>query len=238
MSKLTFVTLAAVGLGLAAAVWYGFEPPAGQAGVVPANAANATSSLAAATPVAQANGASGASGATPAPAGLATANVVAGAMSATASGLGTGAAPIAGSAAATGGASGVGLSPRAWPTPPLSLRLNDPTTVQVGDRPWAVLGTQSLKQGEATTAVLVLRDESSGQLDYRQSALRFSLAAGVDYEAFIAQIPKATRVFANSIYGEAPLEPADIGLAYAHLKGDSRVTSVTFSPLPVHINKR
>lgn len=143
----------------------------------------------------------------------------------------------------TGGApanasSGSGLSPRSWPTPPLSLRLQSPSPVQIGERAWAILGTQTLNQGDVFTAVLVLRDESSGQLDYRQSALRFTLNAGGDYEATIAQIPGAKRVFANSVYAEIALEPADIGAAYARLKADARVATVGFSPLPAQVNKK
>jgi hypothetical protein len=143
----------------------------------------------------------------------------------------------------TGGApanasSGSGLSPRSWPTPPLSLRLNAPSLVQIGDRSWAILGTQTPNQGDVSTAVLVLRDESSGQLDYRQAALRFTLNAGGDYEATIAQIPGAKRVFANSVYAEIALEPADIGAAYARLKADARVATVGFSPLLAQVNKK
>jgi hypothetical protein len=237
MNTPTKLTVIAVALALAAWAGLALLPGDGRGLAVQAGAAPDANAMPGAQPGAAAMAATGA-GASP---GVALTNGAA--LTANPGATPTTSPTAAGTVGATGPLAGVaaggsGLSTKSWPTPPLSLRLGDAPPVQIGERPWAVLGTQVLDRGDVKTAVLVLRDESSGQLDYRQSALRFTLAAGGDYEAYIAQIPGAKRVFANALYGEVVLEPADIAAAYSRLKADGRVATVVFSPLPALVNKK
>lgn len=80
---------------------------------------------------------------------------------------------------------------------------------------------------------LVLRDETSGQLEFRQSALRFVLNEGQDYESFIRSRTNATRLFANPLYGDIGVDPSRIATEYAALASDPRVSKVMFIPLEV-----
>ena len=74
---------------------------------------------------------------------------------------------------------------------------------------------------------------SSGQLDYRQSALRFVLQPGQDYEAFIRERRNAQRVFVNLLYGDISVDPTTIAAEYTALAADKRVVKVQFIPLVV-----
>lgn len=115
--------------------------------------------------------------------------------------------------------------------PPLTRALELPKTVQINERSWAVLGTRDVQQGNTMQTVLVLRDEISGQLDYRRSALRFVLQPGTDYEAFIRERRNAQRLFVNVLHGEVGVDAAYIADEYTALAGDKRVVNVQFLPL-------
>ena len=101
-----------------------------------------------------------------------------------------------------------------------------------------MLGTKDVVNDLGKQVVLVLRDEISGQLEYRQSALRVVLKEGVDYEAFISALPNATRLFVNPLYGEIGVYAAYIGAVYAALTSDPRVLRVNFIPLAVPVRAR
>lgn len=118
-------------------------------------------------------------------------------------------------------------------TPELSRRLADAPAVAIGERNWTVLGTRDLGSGNAKQTILVLRDEASGQLDYRQSALRFVLNEGQDYESFIRSRSNATRLFANPLYGDIAVDASNIAAEYAALASDPRIAKVMFIPLEV-----
>ena len=128
---------------------------------------------------------------------------------------------------------------------PLPTRsLDPPPTFQIEDRKWAVLGTRATPQRDSKNSqnsartVLVLRDEASGQLDYRQSALRFVLHPGTDYEAFIRERRNAQRMFVNTMYGDISVDPAYIAAEYTALVSDKRVVKVEFIPLAVSTQSR
>ncbi len=123
------------------------------------------------------------------------------------------------------------LSDRALPS--LTRVIEPLKTVQISERTVAVLGTRDVQRGNVTQTVLVLRDEVSGQLDYRQSALRFVLQPGQDYEAFILERGNAQRLFVNPLYGEIAVDAAAIASEYNALSADKRVVKVQFTPLTV-----
>lgn len=123
---------------------------------------------------------------------------------------------------------------KAFAMPELARSLPEQgATVNIGDREWRVLGSRELVNASGTQTVLVLRDEASGQLDYRQSALRFVLNEGQDYEAFIRSRSNATRLFANPLYGDIAVDAANIAAEYTALSTDSRVSKVMFIPLDI-----
>lgn len=128
--------------------------------------------------------------------------------------------------------SGADVSPR------LTRTIDPPQNVQIAQRTWAVLGTRETPQGDALQTVLVLRDANSGQLDYRQSALRFELQPGTDYEAFIRERSNAKRLFVNVLYGEVAVDAAYIAGEYTALASDKRVVKVQFKPLVVRPKPR
>lgn len=115
--------------------------------------------------------------------------------------------------------------------PTLTRTIVPPQIVEIGQRTWAVLGTRETPQGNAMQTVLVLRDQNSGQLDYRQSALRFELQPGTDYEAFIRERRNTQRLFVNVLYGEVAVDAAYIADEYTALSNDKRVVRVQFKPL-------
>ena len=122
--------------------------------------------------------------------------------------------------------------------PELTRALEQVQSVQMAGREWSVLGTRDVVNDLGKQVVVVLRDEISGQLDYRQSALRVVLREGVDYEAFISALPNATRLFVNSLYGEIGVDAANIGAQYAALTKDPRVLRVAFIPLAIPARAR
>ena len=120
----------------------------------------------------------------------------------------------------------------------LTRAIDPPQTLQINDRTWAVLGTRDVPQGNGKQTVLVLRDEVSGQLDYRQSALRFVLQPGSDYEALIRERRNAQRLFVNVMYGEIAVDAAYIAAEYSALANDKRVLKVQFMPLVAPVKPR
>ena len=122
--------------------------------------------------------------------------------------------------------------------PELTRALEQVQRVQMAGREWSVLGTKDVVNSLGTQVVLVLRDEISGQLEYRQSALRVVLREGVDYEAFISALPNAKRLFVNPLYGEIGVDAAYIGAQYVALAGDPRVLRVHFIPIAVPARAR
>ena len=122
--------------------------------------------------------------------------------------------------------------------PELTRALEQVQSVQMAGRDWSVLGTKDVVNDLGKQVVLVLRDEISGQLEYRQSALRVVLREGVDYEAFISALPNATRLFVNPLYGDIGVDAAYIGAQYAALTSDPRVLRVNFIPLAMPVRAR
>ncbi len=122
--------------------------------------------------------------------------------------------------------------------PELTRALEQVQSVQMAGRDWSVLRTKDVVNDLGKQVVLVLRDEISGQLEYRQSALRVVLRDGVDYETFISALPNAKRLFVNPLYGEIGVDAASIGAQYAALISDPRVLRVNFIPLATPVRAR
>ncbi|NDG39677.1 MAG: hypothetical protein EBY28_09905 [Betaproteobacteria bacterium] len=123
--------------------------------------------------------------------------------------------------------------PKVFEMPELTRRVADAPAIRIGDRDWKVLGTRDISNNSGPVTTLLLRDEASGQIDYRQSVLRFVLVEGQDYEAFIRSRSQATRVFVNPLYGDIAVDASRIAAEYAELAGDRRVSKVMFVPLEV-----
>ncbi|MFZ6875145.1 hypothetical protein ACO0LF_24025 [Undibacterium sp. Di27W] len=120
----------------------------------------------------------------------------------------------------------------------LDRRLPEYHAMKIDDRNWAILGSREADGINGKQTVLVMRDEVSGQLAYRQSALRFVLKDGMDYEAFIRERSKARRLFVNPLYGEIALDAADITAEYAALAKDERVAKLDFIPLAIPVKPK
>ena len=120
-----------------------------------------------------------------------------------------------------------------WPMPNLTRPLPQLPGIQIGDREWKILGTNDVVNDTGKQTVLVLRDEVSGQLAYRQASLRFVLKDGENYEAFIAERSHAKRLFVNILHGDIAVDAANIGAEYTALSHDPRVVKVDFIPLVV-----
>lgn len=114
----------------------------------------------------------------------------------------------------------------------LDLALGPPyPQLRRDDRTWLVLGTRVPDNASLNPMVVVLQDEKSGQLQYRQPALHFTLAPGQDYEAFIREHPQLRRRFVNALYAEAEVDAAQLAAQFSALSQDSRVSRVTLVPL-------
>jgi hypothetical protein len=120
-----------------------------------------------------------------------------------------------------------------WPMPNLTRPLPQLPGIQIGDREWIILGTNDVVNDTGKQTVLVLRDEVSGQLAYRQSSLRFVLKDGENYESFIAERSRAKRLFVNILHGDIAVDAANVGAEYTALSRDPRVVKVDFIPLVV-----
>ena len=143
-----------------------------------------------------------------------------------------------GSAVASVPATQVQLPPGGWEKPPLTRTLPSGPTIHWTDRPWAVLGTQDYSNANGRQTALALQDQTSGQVEYRQSALRVVLEPGVDYEAFIRERHNASRLFVNSLYGDLAVDAAHIAAEYNALAKDPRVAQLAFIPLVTPIKPR
>jgi hypothetical protein len=142
-------------------------------------------------------------------------------------------------ASATAGSSAPPPLERApMPMPELTRPLQRVQSVPMAGRSWSVLGTKDVVNDLGKQVVLVLRDEISGQLEYRQSALRVVLRQGVDYETFISARSNARRLFVNTLYGEIAVDAASIGDEYKALVSDPQVQTVSFIPLAVPIRRK
>jgi hypothetical protein len=119
--------------------------------------------------------------------------------------------------------------------PDLTRALEHVQSVKMAGRAWSILGASDVVNDHGKQVVLVLRDEISGQLVYRQSALRVVLRQVVDYEAFIGALPNATLLFVNPLYGEIGVDAAKIGAQYSALASDPRVLRVNFIPLEMPV---
>ncbi|MFZ6743854.1 hypothetical protein ACO0LC_11550 [Undibacterium sp. JH2W] len=120
----------------------------------------------------------------------------------------------------------------------LDRRLPDYHTMKIDERNWAILGSREADGIGGKQTVLVMRDEVSGQLAYRQSALRFLLKDGTDYEAFIRERSKARRLFVNPLYGEIAVDAADITAEYVALAKDERVAKLDFIPIAIPVKPK
>lgn len=115
----------------------------------------------------------------------------------------------------------------------LSRELSGVQSVSYDDRSRTVLGTKETKNSQGTQTVLVIRDDSSGQIDYWQPALQFVLKPGNSYEAFIKERPAMQRRFVNIEQAQVAVDAANIAAEHAALKADTRVASVNFMPVVV-----
>lgn len=98
-----------------------------------------------------------------------------------------------------------------------------------------VLGTKTSKaEGNFGQPVLLVRDETSGQVEYYQSGLQFRLTPGLDYASFLRERPRLQPQFVNSDYAAVIVDAGSIADEYRKLKADPRVAFVGFLvPKPV-----
>ena len=116
----------------------------------------------------------------------------------------------------------------------LTRTLSGDQSVRYDGRPRTVLGT---KEGPSQP-VLLVRDETSGQIDYFQSGLTFRLKPGADFEAFIRERKAMQRYFSNADYATVMVDAGSIAGEYDALQNDPRVTLVTFLKLKTMTNPR
>lgn len=108
-----------------------------------------------------------------------------------------------------------------------------------GGRPHTVLGTKDTEGANGgTQAMLVTRDQVSGQITYSLPALQFTLNGGVDADAFIAEHPHMTKRFANPMYLQVDLDAANVASELEAAARDPRVAKVGFVPLPTKKSTR
>ncbi len=101
--------------------------------------------------------------------------------------------------------------------------------VQMDGRLHRVLGSKEVAdQAGISETMLLIRDETSGQISYRLSGLQFALKDGVDYDAFIREHGAMRRLFVNPMYAQVAVDAALIAEQYAALANDSRVTKLRF----------
>ena len=145
-------------------------------------------------------------------------------------------------AAAPGSAPGAAAGPIASRREIDALGLDRELTgthkVSYDGRERSVLGTKQITNQNGTQAVLLVRDDSSGQIDYWQSGLRFELRPGTDYEAFIRGRSALTRRFVNIEHAQVAVDAASIASEYAALQADPRVVSVSLLPLVMPVRAR
>lgn len=115
----------------------------------------------------------------------------------------------------------------------LNRELSGAQSVSYDDRSRTILGTKETKNSQGTQTVLVIRDDSSGQIDYWQPALQFVLKPGTSYEAFMKERPAMQRRFVNIEQAQVAVDAANIAAEHAALRADARVISVNFMPVAV-----
>lgn len=115
----------------------------------------------------------------------------------------------------------------------LTRELAGVQVVNYDNRSRTVLGTKETTNAQSTQTVLVIRDDTSGQIDYWQSALQFVLKPGNSYEAYIKERPAMQRRFVNIEQAQVAVDAANIAKEHAALKTDARVASVNFMPVEV-----
>ena len=120
----------------------------------------------------------------------------------------------------------------------LDRELSGSHKVSYDDRQRSVLGTKQITGQNSTQTVLLVRDDSSGQIDYWQSGLQFELRPGVDYEKFIQSRSALTRRFVNVVYAQVTVDAGDIALEYAALSADPRVLRVGLLPIATPMRAR
>jgi hypothetical protein len=111
----------------------------------------------------------------------------------------------------------------------LTRALQGDQAVSYDGRARTVLGTRPAGTKEAPTQpMLLVRDETSGQVDYFQSGLQFKLKPGTDFEAFIQERSNMVKQFANADYATVMVDAAAIAAEFKALQSDPRVTYVAF----------
>jgi hypothetical protein len=146
-------------------------------------------------------------------------------------------APAPPTASGTPGNSASDTRPEWIRNPPdlgLTRLLAGDQAVSYDGRARTLLGT---KEGSAQP-VLLVRDDTSGQIDYFQSGLTFRLKPGSDFEAFIRERKAMQRYFSNTDYATVMVDAGSIASEYKALQSDPRVTLVTFLKLKTLTNPR
>jgi hypothetical protein len=118
----------------------------------------------------------------------------------------------------------------------MSRQLAGDHRLEMEGRPHRVLGSKEVTDVDGRSDTLVLlHDELSGQVRYFRSGLQFTLAPGLDAEAFIREHPRQRRLFVNPIYARVEVDVAELATEYTRLQQDERVTSLRFMIYePVH----
>lgn len=116
----------------------------------------------------------------------------------------------------------------------LTRTLTGNQAVSYDGRQRTVLGTKD----SSAQPVLLVRDESSGQIDYFQSGLQFRLKPGADFEGFIRERKAMQRYFSNSDYAIVMVDADRIASEYNALQNDPRVVMVTFLKLKTMTSPR
>jgi hypothetical protein len=111
----------------------------------------------------------------------------------------------------------------------LTRVLSGDQEVLLRDKAHKVLGTKPSK-AEATLGqpVLLVRDETSGQVEYFQSGLQFRLVTGSDYPAFLQEHPQMQLLFHNTDFATVKVDAGFIAENFRMLSQDPRVTFVGF----------
>lgn len=115
----------------------------------------------------------------------------------------------------------------------LTRELSGAQAVSYDGRSRTVLGTKETTNSQSTQTVLLVRDDTSGQIDYWQPALKIVLKPGNDYEAFIRERPGLQRRFVNIEHAQVAVDAANIASEHAALSADARVASVSLMPVAV-----
>ena len=113
----------------------------------------------------------------------------------------------------------------------LTHELTGEHTIAYQGQTHSILGTRQTAGASGTQTVLVLRDDSSGQIIYRQSALQIVLKPGQDPEAFVQQNAWLERRFVNPEQVQVNVDAAHMARAYSAIANDPRVVSVSFMPV-------